>query len=318
MRRFLPLLLGGLIFLLPFAARAEGPVSGDASTVAGAPVTVDDQFRLFVDGVEIKPDKDTQAGPIVKDGEVFVPIRFVVEHLDAKVEWIDKEKVARIIRGVDSVRIGEGDTQVKTGVDVWQLKSPPFVYNERLMVPLTITAKGLGMAIEQGKTSLKIISPSSGKGTTADLAITTLAAVLWALALAVLALRLSPASKANWGELTKADLGVILFTLLLVAPLVAFFARSHGWAAMVPAGSALAGILSRETFHNRLATMASSAMGLGILGTMLGLGFIIGPAVANHDVTSIGFGISVKIEASVTGLGLSWIYNTLWGYASRE
>lgn len=105
------------------------------------------------------------------------------------------------------------------------------------------------------------------------------------------------------------DRVVIGLLLFFVTPLVILYARSHYWAAVVPVGTALVGLFSREDWENKLITMASTAQGLGLMTTLLGLGQVIGPAIAAHDVDAIGFGISVKIEASVMGIGLSILLN---------
>ena len=109
----------------------------------------------------------------------------------------------------------------------------------------------------------------------------------------------------------KHDRKIVAFTLFLVTPLVLLIARSTYWAAAVPVGVSFAGLLSREDYEYKLATMADTALGLGLILTLLGLGQIIGPAIVEHDVSKIGYGVSVKIEATVTGIFLSLILNTL-------
>lgn len=303
-----------LVFGLVSPALAEvEPGNDDAASLTNATIKVDKQFRLMVDGVEVKPD----VGPVVKNGEVFVPIRFLT-NLRARVEWIETDKEARIVRGLDQIKVREGDREAVSGNEVLKLKAAPFLYKGRLLVPLVTTASTLGMDTDLKPNSLVLTSPSAGTGGTADRVVMVIAILLWALALGVLILRSGLGNPAYWGVLEGKEKILFAVLLLLICPLVAWGANSHFWAAMVPAGAALSGVLSRETYHNRLATMAASAMGLGILGTMLGLGFVIGPAVASHDVSSIGFGISVKIEASIAGLGLSWILNNLWGHESRD
>ncbi len=306
------------LFLLFHAVPAMATVlktgTDDAATVAGAAVRVDTSFSIFVDGREVQGD----VGPVVKGGEVFVPIRFVTEALGARVEWIETDRVARISRGLDSVRVGEGDVQVQAGKDVLELEHPPFIHRGRLMVPLLVTARGIGMTAVTQEESIHLESPGVANNAAVDRVVAGIDLAFWLVAFAVLLWRLSPRAKATWGPLMTADVVVLLLCLVVLAPVIATFARSHMWAALVPCGTALSGVLSRERYHNRLATMAESAMGLGLIGTLLGLGFIIGPAVASHDVSAIGYGISVKIEASITGLGLSLLLNTILGNATRE
>lgn len=95
--------------------------------------------------------------------------------------------------------------------------------------------------------------------------------------------------------------------LLIFALGVLFVSKSTFWAALVPTGTALVGLLSKEDIENKLLTMSTTAPAFGLICTLLGLGQVIGPAIANHDVDAIGYGISVKIEASVCGLAI-WIF----------
>lgn len=103
-------------------------------------------------------------------------------------------------------------------------------------------------------------------------------------------------------------IGIILF---VVTPLILLIAKSTYWAAMVPVCSALVGLISKEDLNGKLATMADTALGVGLVCTLLGLGMIIGPAIAAHNVDAIGYGVSVKIEATVTGISLSLILNAI-------
>lgn len=111
---------------------------------------------------------------------------------------------------------------------------------------------------------------------------------------------------------------IIAILIFIVTPLVLMIARSTFWAAMVPVTTALSGLLSREEIIDKLATMADTALGTGLVCTLLGLGQIIGPAIAAHNVDAIGYGISVKIEATVTGITLSLILNILIARMSKE
>lgn len=103
-------------------------------------------------------------------------------------------------------------------------------------------------------------------------------------------------------------IGMILF---VVTPLVLLIAKSTYWAAMVPVCSAFVGLVSKEELNEKLATMSDTALGVGLVCTLLGLGMIIGPAIAAHNVDAIGYGVSVKIEATVTGISLSLILNAI-------
>ncbi len=312
--RFIPLLF--VLLLLSQVAVAAPLRTGqdDAATLVQARVKLDKNYHLLVDGEAITTD----VAPVSKGGEVFVPIRFVTEYMGARVDWIETDRIAKITRGMDTVRIAEGEKMVRAGQDTLTLRHAPFLYRGRLMVPLLVTAQGIGMAARQTPKGIEIESPRQGANQRADRFMLGLDLTLALGALLLLLWRITPAARSQWGTLSAADLAVMLVCLLVLTPAIALLARSHAWAALVPAGTALTGALSRERYAGRLVSMAASAQGLGLIGTLLGLGLIIGPAVASQDVSAIGYGISVKIEASIAGLGLSLILNTLLGYASRE
>lgn len=109
----------------------------------------------------------------------------------------------------------------------------------------------------------------------------------------------------------RIDLVMILFLLLIVAPLVYFVARSTVWAAIVPVGAAWAGLISKEIPQEKLITMGGVAQGLGLVVTLFGLGQVIGPAIAAHNVEMVGYGVSIKIEATITGLLISVILSAV-------
>ncbi|AEE14906.1 hypothetical protein Thena_1289 [Thermodesulfobium narugense DSM 14796] len=109
----------------------------------------------------------------------------------------------------------------------------------------------------------------------------------------------------------RIDLVMITFLLLVAAPLVYFIARSTVWAAIVPVGAAWAGLISKESPQEKLITMGGVAQGLGLVVTLYGLGQVIGPAIAAHNVEMVGYGVSIKIEATITGLLISVILSAI-------
>nr|HPI78557.1 DCC1-like thiol-disulfide oxidoreductase family protein [bacterium] len=90
------------------------------------------------------------------------------------------------------------------------------------------------------------------------------------------------------------------------------------WAGIVILVMSAIGLVSNESYQDKLVTMASTAQGAGLICTLFGLGLLIGPAIAQRDIEAIGFGIYVKIEPTITGLALSIILNMLFGYEARR
>jgi rhodanese-related sulfurtransferase len=61
--------------------------------------------KLFVSGVPVL----VEPGPLFRDGRVFVPVRFVAEHLGAQVNWDDKNSAVLIEPGGDRYLKGQKD-----------------------------------------------------------------------------------------------------------------------------------------------------------------------------------------------------------------
>jgi hypothetical protein len=117
----------------------------------------------------------------------------------------------------------------------------------------------------------------------------------------------------------KNDKILIGFILFGVSFFTLFYLRSSFWSTLVPVGTALAGILSKENWEDKLTTMADTALGIGLISTLLGLGTIVAPAIATRNIEALGFGISVKIEASVVGLTIAVCLNVIIAsYTRRE
>lgn len=104
---------------------------------------------------------------------------------------------------------------------------------------------------------------------------------------------------------------VIGFLLIVMAPVAYFFMQSSYWAAMVPVGTALIGLLSMEDIKNKLMTMADASMSFGLLGTLVGLGPIIGPAIAKGDKVGIGYGLAVVVQTTIFGILIAIIMNAI-------
>ena len=315
-----------------------------AEGILGAEVILREDYTIVVDGREVESD----VPPVERDGMIFIPLRFAAESLKAEVDWLAREKTAVLRKGNSRVTMRIGDTHVGTADGERYLVSAPFIFEGRTMIPLRAAAEALHFRVEEATGTMFLTSPNApmkpytkeevaeeqlgGKAVDygkvyaifraqarRDLATKTLRPFVlaaWAAALLFWLVKLVFALVRR----EKDYRDTILIGLILCGgvPLVLTLMLSTYWAAIVAVGTAFAGLMSTEDYSEKLVTMASSAQGLGLICTLFGLGLIIGPAIATHNIAAIGYGIYVKIEPTITGLAISFFLNVLYGYEARK
>ena len=110
----------------------------------------------FVDGVAHKMD----VKPINKEGNVFIPVRFVAEALGAEVNWSkNKDKSINVYINKDNTHI-----ELKTGSDVAYvngkkdiLNFAPFIENGRTFVPIRFIAEALNCKVDWIQNEAKVM-----------------------------------------------------------------------------------------------------------------------------------------------------------------
>lgn len=315
-----------------------------AEGILGAEVTLREDYMIVVDGREV----DSDVPPVERDGMIFIPLRFAAESLKAEVDWLAREKTAVLLKGNSRVTMRIGDTHVETADGERYLVSAPFIFERRTMIPLRAAAEALHFRVEEATRTMFLTSPNAqlepytkkevaeeqlgGKAVDygkvyaifraqarSDRATKTLRPFViaaWAAAFLFWLVKLIMIFVRREKEYRDK----ILIGLILCGgvPLVLTLMLSTYWAVVVAVGTAFAGLMSTEDYSEKLVTMASSAQGLGLICTLFGLGLVIGPAIATHNIAAIGYGIYVKIEPTITGLALSYLLNVLYGYEARK
>lgn len=329
-----------------FLARLPAGAMEMAEDILEADVTVRPDFAIVVDGATIAPD----VPPVERGGVVFIPLRFAAESLRANVTWYKNEKLAELkFPGDKTVRMKAGDPNIDMGDSVRMLPVAPFIFEGRMMIPLRPTAEcgcfrvqereneailttdeeeiesftDPGMEVidtggERGEDPLaeirkKAVNDPITKSLAPYVRIAWI--VAWLLWAAYLVLGLTKGKPEGWKDM--------IFIALVLSAGVWFIIyggvmMSTYWAAIVAIGTSIVGLVSTEEYEEKLVTMASTAQGLGLICTLFGLGLLIGPAIASRDINSIGYGIYVKIEPTITGLSLSILLNMLAGYEARR
>ncbi|MCC6443701.1 MAG: copper amine oxidase N-terminal domain-containing protein [Armatimonadetes bacterium] len=304
------------------AQTAEASNVVGVKALVGADVQVREDYRIAVNGQEIFSD----VPPVESRDAIFVPIRFVSEALRADVSWDAARQAVTIRQNGRTVRLAILQPEALVGGAVVRLAAPPFVYQGRTMLPLRWVAESLGSEVQEGRQAMEIRTPEAPEASAGPQKdsqgwrkvpplMVGIDIVGWGIGLAALAWQTRAAMRAGTRDLT--DKWVLAFILLAVTP-ATLLLQSSFWTAAVPIGAALTGLMSREAYADKLVTIANAAQGLGLLFTLVGLGLIIGPAIAEHNVEQIGLGVSVKIQATITGLFLSLVMNALVAKRSRS
>lgn len=302
---------------------------------------LDGASTLWVNGKKVAMDVPA----VEESGFVFVPVRFVAQSSGARISWNEKEKNAVFLMDGKTVSLTCCNDFFAMNGNKYALPVSVFLMEGRLMAPYKEVLSALSAPPEtKGEIPVpSILEPQKAYAETTKPKDATLLKTKksskssedagwsqWGFGSFTRKIRhifyeelfLNPGNSLL-GKLFVVSylLAVYMFFagsklpprrlffffLFVMAPVVLFSAKSSFWAAMVPTGTALVGLFSREDTENKLITMSTTAPAFGLIFTLLGLGQIIGPAIAAHNVDAIGYGIGVKIESSVCGLAI-WIF----------
>lgn len=105
--------------------------------------TASSSIRLVVNGKEVLPD----VPPVLQDGRVLVPVRWVAEALGANVVW-DAAKNAVLINTLpEAVNASSGTIQLFVNGKLIQPDVPPTILNGRTLVPVRWVSEALGAVV---------------------------------------------------------------------------------------------------------------------------------------------------------------------------
>ncbi|AEE14907.1 copper amine oxidase-like domain-containing protein [Thermodesulfobium narugense DSM 14796] len=131
-------------------AQEQTPVS--ASKILDANIKIANDLKIIVDGKEIKSD----VPPVIRYGLIYVPVRFVSEALKATVTWDEQHRTVKVSLGDKSIEFYIESSQVNVNNKEERMLAPAFIYQDRTMVPLEITALNLGASVEKGNNTINI------------------------------------------------------------------------------------------------------------------------------------------------------------------
>ncbi|AWB10605.1 Copper amine oxidase N-terminal domain-containing protein [Thermodesulfobium acidiphilum] len=140
-----------MCFLISTAyAQEQTPVS--ASKILDANIKIANDLKIIVDGKEIKSD----VPPVIRYGLIYVPVRFVSEALKATVTWDEQHRIVKVSLGDKSIEFYIESSQVNVNNKEERMLAPAFIYQDRTMVPLEITALNLGASVGKGNNTINI------------------------------------------------------------------------------------------------------------------------------------------------------------------
>src|SRR5665648_1235689 len=100
---------------------------------------------VYIDGTEVDfPD----AKPYMSNSRTLVPVRFVVEQLDASIDWNNDTGTVAISKDNNSIELVIGSTEmVRNGVSS-AMDVAPVISDSRTMVPVRFVSEQLGALVE--------------------------------------------------------------------------------------------------------------------------------------------------------------------------
>lgn len=119
-----------------------------------------EEIKLIVDNRKVELD----TSPVIRQATVFVPLRGVFEEFKAHVSYDKATNTIKARRGKDSVILVIDSTKAKiNGADEF-MPMPPFILNQRALVPLRFLSEALGCTVKWDIRNSTIYIDSKGKG----------------------------------------------------------------------------------------------------------------------------------------------------------
>lgn len=102
-------------------------------------------FTEFKAGMTVKGKKvNFDVPPVIKDGRTLIPVRAVMNSLNAKVEWDEATQTVTITKGDVVIKLVLGESKVFVNGKEVTLDVPAMVVDNRTVVPLRFISETLG------------------------------------------------------------------------------------------------------------------------------------------------------------------------------
>lgn len=111
---------------------------------------------MTVNDTEIEID----AVPIIINNHVLVPIRAVMEHMETKVEWNNKNQTISVYDSNNIVHMSINSKIAYLNNKEYVLESPPIIIDSRTFIPIRFISESLGFSVNWYESQNKIIITS--------------------------------------------------------------------------------------------------------------------------------------------------------------
>jgi hypothetical protein len=96
-----------------------------------------------IDGKKVHMD----TYPVSKNSTIFVPLRGIFERMNARVQYDKQKNLVTAVRGDKTIRLTPGQNHASINGFRTQMLHPPFIWKDRLYVPLRFLSEALGCRV---------------------------------------------------------------------------------------------------------------------------------------------------------------------------
>jgi hypothetical protein len=98
---------------------------------------------VLVDGKKVYMDTN----PVSKNSTIFVPLRGIFERMNATVVYNKQKNLVTAVRGDKTIRLTPGQNHAYVNGFRSHMSQPPFIWKDRLYVPLRFLSESLGCRV---------------------------------------------------------------------------------------------------------------------------------------------------------------------------
>lgn len=109
------------------------------------PAAADPGIALFLNGVQVKPAVPPY---IDANGRTMVPLRFIMEYMGARVDWLEKERGIVVTRGSITLKMWIDSRQAYVNGQSLTLDTTPVLKGDTTMVPVRFVSQAFGGRVE--------------------------------------------------------------------------------------------------------------------------------------------------------------------------
>jgi len=129
-------------FLLCTLSGTPTPVINVQAQTSNSPIPI------YIQGQK----KSFDSPPILRDGRVFLPIRYISEYFGAQVTWEDQTKTVTVKQGSKTISLQIGNSIAQIDGKGVSLDVPAFINGARTYVPLRFIGEALGRYVDWDQT----------------------------------------------------------------------------------------------------------------------------------------------------------------------